>query len=303
MSSHTTDSRRRRATPQQIARAMRRGSAPPNLRPRPPMPHTPASTRAGSSLSIEPVDPTAERAVPLEEPVRRWGPALFFQQGMEDADQEGFGWISGLRERLPRRSPYAWNERDWRMSAVMARIRVLPVVAAILIALLVVGAFAVVIASHAASGAANQLHSASSVSSPTASSGGLILQQRPAGAPTPAAPAYTIGTWATSYAPASGGVVQVYVRVSKDADPVKGIAVTLTVSFSGGGSTYGPVRTDAYGLASFQVSVSAGPGQPEFVTASITVGGSSYTADTIFVPVGGGTGSTGSNPNGKGHHG
>jgi len=313
VSTQTPDSRRRRATPRQIARAVRRGTVPANLRPRPPMPHTPASSHANTSLSIEPVDPPAERTAHIEEveePVRRWGPALFLQEGVEDDGHGsgGFGWLAGLRERLPRSSPYSWRERDWGAEGWVYRIRVLPIAAAVLIALLVVGTFAFVIASRAASGAANGLHGVTSSNSATpVSPGGIILQQQPSGAPTPAAPTYTVGAWVTDYAPASGGTEQVYVRVSNDSNPVGHIPVRLSVSWSGGGTSYGPALTNSYGLASFQVSVSGPPGQPEFVTASVTVGGSTVTGDTTFVPGGGGAGpaggggDSGGGGNGHGH--
>jgi hypothetical protein len=277
------------------------------------MPHTPASSHANTSLSLEPVDPPPERAARIEEiqeiqePVRRWGPALFIQEGVEDAGRGsgGFVWLAGLRERLPRSSPYSWRERDWSAQGWAYRIRVLPITAAILIALLVVGTFAFVIASRAASGAANGLHGVTNSTGATpVSPGGIILQQQPSGASTPAAPTYTVGAWVTNYAPASGGTEQVYVRVSNDSNPVGHIPVRLSVSWAGGGASYGPALTDSYGLASFQVSVNGPPGQPEFVTARVTVGGSTITGDTTFVPGGGGaspSGGGGGNGDGHGH--
>ena len=289
MSTHTPDSPKRRVTPRQIARAVRRGTAiPANPRPRPPMPQ-PSSipTRARTALSVEPVEEPVETegaAEEEQEPPRRWGQALFLQQGIGSARTEGSGWMATLRDRLPRRSPYSWRERDWRSGAWARRARMLPVAAAVLVAMVVVGAFAFVIASRAANGAASRLHSVSSASTATPSSGGLILQQQPTGQPTPVAPTYTIGAWVTSYAPSAGGTEQVYVRVSQNDNPAKGVQVSLSVTWPGGASSYGPARTDAYGLASFKVSVSGPPGQPELVTATASVGGSPVSASTTFVP-------------------
>ncbi|MGH2515451.1 MAG: hypothetical protein ACRDHP_07330 [Ktedonobacterales bacterium] len=330
MSTHTPDSRRRRATPRQIARAVRRGPVAANPRPRPPLPQVSAAARprpslAGSTATVPPHRKLLSTESPhtvapefaaageerfhesAEEPVRRWGPALFFSNDDADAPRDRFGWVAGLRERLPRRSPYSWRERDWRVSSWAYRIRVLPIVAAVLIAMLVVGTFAFVVASRAAAGAATGLHTiSSSNSSAPQTSGGVILQQPASGAPTPAAPTYTVGVWVTNDSPGAGGTEQVYVRVSNNANPVGHAPVTLSITWGSGGSSYGPALTDSYGLASFQVIVGGPPGQPEFVTATASAGKTSVSADTVFVPVGGGASSSGNgdgggNGNGHGH--
>lgn len=306
MSTHTPNSRRRPATPRQVARAMRRGFVPANPRPRPPMPYSSTPDRSQTALSLERVDAREEEReelveAPVEEPARRWGSALFLAQGLDysERDRDGAGWMAGLRGRLPRRSPYSWRERDWHSGVWAERLRAVPVIAGILVALLVVGAFAFVVASHTATGAASRLHTTSShnTSASQPSSGGMLLQQPPAGVPTPVAPTYTIGTWVTDYAPASGGTEQVYVRVSKNANPVGGVPVVLSISWGSGGTSYGPVATNSYGLASFHVAVSGPPGHPEFVTASASVDKSTITANTTFVPGGGAARISGGNGN------
>lgn len=286
MSTHTPDSRKRRATPRQIARAVRRGTAiPANPRPRPPMPESASmSTRAPTTLSIEPVEEASAAETLADEPVRRWGQPFFVQESIEDERTAGFGWTATLRGRLPRRSPYSWRERDWRSGPLAQRVRMVPIVAALLVAVVVVGAFAYVIASRAANGAAARLHTVAKSSTVAPTSNGLILQQQSSSGPTPVAPTYTIGTWVTNYAPAAGSTEQVYVRVSQNDNPVGGVTVSLSISWPGGASSSKPVHTDAYGLASFKVNVSGPQGQPEFVTATASVGGSTVTANTTFVP-------------------
>lgn len=194
-------------------------------------------------------------------------------------------WVERIRERFPRGSPYSWSERDWRASPWGYRLRLLPAIAAVLIALLVVGMFAFVTALRATNTAATQINVANVGQPVTPSSHGVILQQPPAGQPTPPAPQFTVGVWITNYSPAAGGTEQVFARVSQtNANPIAGVQVVVTVSWGDSTSRYGPTRTNAYGLASFTVAVSGPPGQPEYVTATATIGRASVSADTIFVP-------------------
>lgn len=288
MSTHTPNSQRRRATPRQIARAVHRGIAPVNVRPRPPLPDVSAPSEALPSLSPEQLDPPlldeqTEAAGQEEGP--RWGAALFLSQEAADASGAHAGWMGRIRERFPRGSPYSWKERDWRANGWSYRLRLIPAVAAVLIALLIISTFAFVIASRAANTARTQIQVSTIGQSAPASSHGVILQQPAPGQPTPVAPQYTVGVWVTNYSPSSGGTEQVYVRVSQsNAGPMAGVRVFLSVSWDNAASRYGPATTNAYGLAAFTVVVNAPPGQPEYVTATTTIRGTSASADTIFVP-------------------
>lgn len=178
----------------------------------------------------------------------------------------------GLRERAV--PPGTWRVRAFLLMSVAVLVG--------LTAVMSVAAFG--FASRLVRGAPSQLPL---VAETPTSQGGVIIQPNTGGSnPTPAMPSYLIGTWAASNAP-SGGSVQVFVRVTR-ADganapvPAKGIPVRLAV----GGSGYGPVATDAYGLATFTVHFGGGYSgyAPIFVTASATVGGKTITAQTSFAP-------------------
>ena len=113
--------------------------------------------------------------------------------------------------------------------------------------------------------------------------GGVLIQPISAGAvatPTPAP--YLIGAWVSDSAPTASSV-EVFVRVSHDGGtPAAGVPVRINV----GGAVYGPMDTDAYGLAAFSVGISGtfDGYTPVFVTASATVSGQTMTAQTSFAP-------------------
>jgi hypothetical protein len=106
--------------------------------------------------------------------------------------------------------------------------------------------------------------------------------------PPPETP-YVVGAWASNNAPPSSGTVKIYVRVTDHSGfvPVPGASVTLKVMFtcSTGShvSAYGPVTTDAYGLATIPVTYAGLPvGDPVCVTATVRVHQQTYTATTTF---------------------
>lgn len=127
--------------------------------------------------------------------------------------------------------------------------------------------------------------------SPT--TGALVLQP---GVPTPATQStlppevpYVVGAWASNNAPPSSGTVKIYVRVTDHSGfaPVPGAIVTLKVMFTcSTGShiaAFGPVTTDAYGLATIPVTYGGLPvGDPVCVTATVKVQQQTYTATTTF---------------------
>jgi hypothetical protein len=200
--------------------------------------------------------------------------------------------VDGLSDRWPGEVPAPWT---WLaplaaslvslparlLRAVELRRRpllyyvVLWIVAAGLL-LLSVGAFA--LATHGA-----QLWQPAQGSAPSGQVGVVLRSQSPT--PTLAPPAYAIGAWPSNSSPPSSGTLVIYVRVTEtlgDAAAV-GVPVYLKVKFPYSTQSYGPVPTNGDGIAAFKVTYGGlPPGQPAFVTASMTIAGRNYTADTVF---------------------
>ena len=80
-------------------------------------------------------------------------------------------------------------------------------------------------------------------------------------------------------------MVNAYARVTKDGQPVTGIAVTLDADYSGA-DHLGPVATDSYGVATFTLSFSGVPAyRPIYLTATTKLAdGTELTGQTFFVP-------------------
>lgn len=190
-------------------------------------------------------------------------------------------WLDAVSRLLPRRSPFGWRERDWRGSAWGRRAHVMPLVGALLVALIVAGTFAITIATHAAGAAQNNLHLLD-IQSASVPPGNMLRPVPPAATATPAAPQYLIGAWASGSM--SGGSVKVFVRVSHGDAPVAHVPVTLSVNFPGYTTSFGPAKTDADGVATITVTYGGlPPDRPVFVTASATIGRQTVTAETTFV--------------------
>lgn len=104
--------------------------------------------------------------------------------------------------------------------------------------------------------------------------------------PTPAQPAYELGVWPSNSSPASTGEVTVYARLTGlgRGTGVGKVPITLRVTFPSGVRVYGPVRTNAYGLAAFTVTFhNLPPGRLVFVVAFAPAGfETTYTATTVF---------------------
>jgi hypothetical protein len=154
----------------------------------------------------------------------------------------------------------------------------LPIALATVLLFVTASTFAIIVAARTATHPPVHLPAPPPAVSPE---GGVALQQPPATlSPTPDLAVYQIGAWVSDFSPPPGGTVHVYVRVSANDQPVPGIAVTLTVN----AKRYGPVITDAYGLAIFTISYGGFGGRPVFVTASATIGGRVLSQMTTFVP-------------------
>jgi hypothetical protein len=119
----------------------------------------------------------------------------------------------------------------------------------------------------------------------------VLVLHPPQGSPTPVAtpPAYLVGAWVSDSMPPPDGTVQVYVRVTNSATlaPVAGAKVTLQVLITCAAPSrvapYGPAVTQSDGVATITVTFSGLPvAQPVCVTATVTVGGQTYTTDTEF---------------------
>lgn len=189
-------------------------------------------------------------------------------------------WFDAASHLLPRRSPFSWRERDWRGSAWGQRAHVVPIVGALLIALLVAGTFAVTLATHAAGVGSNvQLPGIQSASAPPSD---VLRPLPPAGTATPAAPQYLIGTWVSGST--ASGSVKVFARVTHGDAPVAHVPVSVVVNFPGYSSSFGPGVTDADGVASIVVTYGGlAPNQPVFITASATIDKQTVSAQTTFV--------------------
>jgi len=190
-------------------------------------------------------------------------------------------WSDRLHDWMNTAAPYSWRERAWRRGFWRRRIlRTLTLVAVIaVVALIAYGAFnAALRATH------TSLAKIVPISSATPGKGGFVVSA-PSGDQnaTPTSPAFIIGTWASNDTP-SGGQVTLFARVTHNYGPVKGAQVIFTVQYPNGDATYGPVKTDAAGLAQEKITYGAGQGQVVFVIATTHADGQDITADTSFTP-------------------
>lgn len=189
--------------------------------------------------------------------------------------------MSGLLDRVMSNGPFLWSERNHNESALHRQVRLLPAIGLALVVVLAAGTFAWVLASKAASRASIQTPAAQAQAT-VGGPGGLVLQAPNAPAATPQAPGYLIGAWLSQTSP-SGGATQVFVRVSHDSAPVAGVPVSITISIGGGSTNYGPTRTDAYGVAAFNVVLGVPAGTPGYLAANATAGGQALSFGQAFV--------------------
>lgn len=220
---------------------------------------------------------------------------------LSDESEHPFGVFSprpatDRRRLFRRRSAFSLRERDWRTLAWIRRVRVIPAVGALVAILLIVGAFALVLASRAASSAGNRLLG-TSVNGRGAPTQVVIVQAPQSTAPTTtAASPYQIGVWTSTYSPGTSGMIQIYVRVGENPTPVANVPVTVVLQIGQSSSSYGPTKTDADGIAVFNAFYSgASVGQPMYAIASATIGGQTVRGQTTFV-VGGGAIDTSPSP-------
>jgi hypothetical protein len=126
----------------------------------------------------------------------------------------------------------------------------------------------------------------SSVDTSPKQNGYVIAPPAAAGSPTPVAVGGSVGVWVDTSTPGTSATVNAYARVTKDGQPVTGIAVKLDADYSGATTTYGPVTTDSYGIAAFTLSFSGVPAfRPIYLTATTKLAnGTELTGQTFFVP-------------------
>lgn len=190
-------------------------------------------------------------------------------------------WSDHLHDWLATVAPYSWRERAWRRGFWRRRIlRALTLVAVVaVVTLIAYGAF---------NGALRATHTSlaqfAPISSATPGPGGFVVSA-PTGDQnaTPTSPAYVIGTWVSNDVP-SGGQITLFAKVTHNTGPVKGAKVVFTVQYPNGDANYGPVKTDAAGLAQVKIAYGAGRGQVVFVIATTHANGQDITADTSFTP-------------------
>ncbi len=192
--------------------------------------------------------------------------------------------VASFRAYTPAwRESFRRRERDWRQSYWYRELRLAPRFIAGLLFVLVASTFAVVVATKAATLSPSALITAGATPS---LSGGIVLQQSPSGG-TPTAPTsdYLIGVWTSNASPPTSGSVQVFVRLTHTSQAVSGIPVSISVALPGGAQSFGPIKTDSYGLATFTL-VYAGTttARPIYITATATVDGQKLTQQTYFVP-------------------
>jgi hypothetical protein len=101
--------------------------------------------------------------------------------------------------------------------------------------------------------------------------------------PTPAYPQYTIGVWPADPSPPGSGSDQIFVRISNNLFPAKGVAVTISID---GAQQSGRLVTDAHGLVSYTMVYAGQGGQPIEITATAYTPGGVISATTYVVPVG-----------------
>jgi hypothetical protein len=126
----------------------------------------------------------------------------------------------------------------------------------------------------------------SSVDTSPKKDGYVIAPPAAAGSPTPVVVGSSVGVWVDSSTPGTSATMNAYARVTKDGQPVSGIAVKLDADYSGATTTYGPVTTDSYGIATFTLSFSGVPAyRPIYLTATTRfTDGTELTGETFFVP-------------------
>lgn len=189
--------------------------------------------------------------------------------------------LSGLMDSVLSRGDFRWSERNHRDSALRRQVRLLPAFGLAALVVVAAGTFAWVLASRAASQAT--VTQQPKAQATAAAPGGLILQAPGSATPTPQAAHYLIGAWLSQTSP-GGGATQIFVRVSHDNAPVAGVPVTITLSLGDrGGTDYGPVPTDGYGLATFNVFLGVGAGTPGYLEAHATVNGQALSFNESFV--------------------
>jgi len=187
-----------------------------------------------------------------------------------------------LRDWVSEWAPFSLREQGWWRGLWRRSLTRVGMIAALACVVGLVGviAFYVSLGSRAA---ANNLPS---ISSPTPGQSSLIISSATniTGA-TPTVPDYEIGVWSSDDMPL-GGQVTIFARVTHHYAGVAGVKVSFSVQFPNGSlARYGPVKTDKVGLASVLVGFGGvGAGQIIFVTATVTVGGQSISADTSFTP-------------------
>lgn len=197
---------------------------------------------------------------------------------------------------LRRRSAFSLRERDWRTLAWIRRVRGVPAVGALVAILLIVGAFALVLASRAASSAGNRLLGTSV--NGRSSTQAVVVQAPQTTAPTTTdSSPYQVGVWTSTYAPGTSGTIQVYVRVSENPTPIANVPVSVVLQIGQSSTPYGPTKTDSDGIAVFNVFYSgATAGQPIYAIATATISGQTVRGQTTFV-AGAGASSNSTNNN------
>jgi hypothetical protein len=192
--------------------------------------------------------------------------------------------VASLRAYTPAwREFFRRRERNWRQSYWYRELRVVPRLITGLLFIIVASTFAIVVATKAATLSPSAPASAR-VTPPL--SGGIVLQQSPSGGTPTAAPSdYLIGVWISDASPPTSGSVQIFVRVTHASQAEAGIPVSISVALPGGAQTYGSIKTDGYGLATFTaIYRGTTAARPVFITATATVGGKKLTQQTYFVP-------------------
>ena len=194
---------------------------------------------------------------------------------------------SERRGLFQRRSAFSLRERDWRTLAWLHRMRAIPAAGALVAIFLIVGAFALVLASRAASSAGS--HLLGSTSTDHSSTRAVVVQAPQTLPPTTIATSqYQVGVWVSNYAPGTQDSIQIYVRVSENPTPVAHVPVTLVLQLGQTSSTFGPITTDSDGLAIFNASYSgATSGQPIYAIATASIGAQTVSGQTTFVAGGG----------------
>lgn len=179
--------------------------------------------------------------------------------------------------------PFSLRERDWSLGGRWrSRLLSFGAVAAVLLIALFAGLGVFHWAEHAGAAMGQLPAPQTTVVAPS----GIIVQSGSNGTtPTPTLPSYLMGAWCSDTTPTAGSTIQVYVRVTGPSGPVAHQPVVLSVQYPSGTNTIGPIATDAYGLAIFNVPAGGGNGSGVvFITAGATIHGASYNATTTFTP-------------------